>query len=164
MSRCDSRRWLSPLLLILTCLWLAGCAGPQMRMADGKGASADSLSIERAMILANARQALGLPYRYGGASSSGVDCSGLVQMTYDGAGIAVPRTAEQQRQQLPQRERARPGDLMFFGAGSKATHVGIYMGDQRMIHAPGRGRTVTVTSLSIDYWRERYLGAAGPAP
>ncbi|MCD6009206.1 MAG: C40 family peptidase [Pseudomonadota bacterium] len=164
MIRSDTRRWLSPLLLILTYLSLAGCAGPQMQMADSDDTPADSLSIERAMILANARQALGLPYRYGGASPSGVDCSGLVQMTYGAAGIAVPRTAEQQRRQLPQRKRARPGDLMFFGTGSKATHVGIYMGDQRMIHAPGSGRTVTVTSLSIDYWRERYLGAAGPAP
>lgn len=164
MTRCDSRRWLAPLLIILTCLWLAGCAGPQMRMADFEDAPADSLSIERAIILASARQALGVPYRYGGASPSGVDCSGLVQMTYQAAGIAVPRTAEQQRQRLPQRERARPGDLMFFGSGSKATHVGIYVGDQQMIHAPGSGRTVTVTSLSIDYWQERYLGAAGPAP
>ncbi|WP_136067456.1 C40 family peptidase [Modicisalibacter radicis] len=164
MTRCDSPRWPALLWITLVCLWLAGCAGPQMRMADFDDAPADSLTIERAMILANARQALGLPYRYGGASPSGVDCSGLVQMTYQSAGIAVPRTAEQQRRRLPQRERVRPGDLMFFGSGAKATHVGIYMGDQRMIHAPGSGRTVTVTSLAIDYWHERYLGAAGPAP
>lgn len=164
MTRCDSRRWLTPLWIILMGLWLAGCAGPQMQMADFDDTPADSLSIERAMILANARQALGLPYHYGGASPRGVDCSGLVQMSYQAAGIAVPRTAEQQRQRLPQRQRVRPGDLMFFGSGSKATHVGIYMGDQRMIHAPGSGRAVSVTSLSIDYWHERYLGAAGPAP
>lgn len=151
-------------IALLITLWLAGCAGPQMRMADLESGGRAPLSIERAMILANARQALGIPYVYGGDSPDGVDCSGLVQMTYRTAGISVPRTAEQQYERLPEREAARPGDLLFFGSGSQATHVGIYLGRRQMIHAPGRGREVTTTSLDLDYWREHYLGAAGPAP
>ncbi len=152
-------RWLPWLLLLAL---LTGCAGPELRTQDDRGTA--GLSIERAMILANARQALGTPYRYGGTTPQGLDCSGLVQMAYGAAGIRVPRTADQQFSRLPGRETARPGDLLFFGAGSRATHVGIYLGGRQMIHAPGRGRRVTTSSLDIDYWHARYLGAAGPAP
>lgn len=141
---------------------LAGCAGREMRLPETTAGERQGISIERAMILANARQAIGIPYRYGGNTSSGLDCSGLVQMTYGAAGIHVPRTADQQFEQLSRREEIAPGDLLFFGSGSKATHVGIYLGDRQMIHAPGRGRHVTVTSLDLDYWQRRYLGAAGP--
>ncbi|MEC9483797.1 MAG: C40 family peptidase [Halomonas sp.] len=152
--------WLAALTVLML---LAGCAGPRMQLQDARGAS-PPLSIERAMILANARQALGMPYRYGGEGPGGVDCSGLVTMAYGAAGIAVPRTADQQFSRLPRRETARPGDLLFFGSGDKATHVGVYAGQQQMIHAPGEGREVTVTSLALDYWQARFLGVAGPAP
>ncbi|WP_163647884.1 C40 family peptidase [Modicisalibacter sp. 'Wilcox'] len=152
------------LTLLLAVLGLAGCAGPRLQTTDLDGGQAAPLSIERAMILANARQALGTPYVLGGASRRGVDCSGLVQMTYRAAGLQVPRTAEQQFEALPARDVVRPGDLLFFGSGARATHVGIYLGDGRMIHAPGRGREVTTTALTLDYWQTRFLGAAGPAP
>ena len=116
------------------------------------------------MILANAKQALGTPYRFGGNTREGLDCSGLVEMAYRAAGIHVPRTADDQFRQLPQVDEARPGDLLFFGSGRKATHVGIYQGGRQMIHAPGRGREVVSVPLDIDYWQNRFLGAAGPAP
>ncbi len=58
----------------------------------------------------------------------------------------------------------RPGDLLFFGEGSKATHVGIYGGNRQMIHAPGSGRAVVSVPLDIDYWQQRFLGAASMAP
>ena len=153
---------LAPLIVML--VLLAGCAGPRMQLQDPADGQTQALSIERAVILASARQALGTPYRYGGTSPSGVDCSGLVQMVYGAVGIPVPRTADQQFARLPSRETIRPGDLLFFGSGSTATHVGIYLGQQQMIHAPGQGREVTTTSLAFDYWQDRYLGAAGPAP
>ena len=157
----QSQRRLAAVIFLL--ILLAGCAGREMKMQDdAPGQSA--LSIERAMILASARQALGIPYRYGGTSRSGLDCSGLVQMAYSTAGIEVPRTADQQFSRLPERDTIRPGDLLFFGSGSKATHVGIYLGDRQMVHAPGRGREVTTTPLDLDYWQQRYLGAVGPAP
>lgn len=154
------RLWVVALLVAL----LAGCAGREMPLPEPRTGERQGISIERAMILANARQAIGIPYRYGGNTPSGLDCSGLVQMAYGAAGIAVPRTADQQYRQLPERDHIAPGDLLFFGSGSKATHVGIYLGDRRMVHAPGSGRHVTVTSLELDYWQARYLGAAGPRP
>lgn len=153
------RQRLTALLLLAL---VAGCAGPELRTQSGSGQA--GLSIERALILSSAKQALGTPYRYGGETLRGVDCSGLVQMAYAAAGIGLPRTADRQFSRLPERNVARPGDLLFFGSGSTATHVGIYLGDRRMIHAPGRGRRVSITSLDIDYWHEHFLGAAGPAP
>ncbi|MCT8468912.1 C40 family peptidase [Chromohalobacter canadensis] len=153
-------------IMLLVLLVLAGCSSSQrIETQDPEPIEADNLSMERALILASAKQALGTPYQWGGNSlESGVDCSGLVQLSYASAGIQVPRTSNQQYQALDHREQARPGDLLFFGAGDRATHVGIYLGDRRMIHAPGSGREVTVSSLNIRYWRQHYLGAAGPAP
>lgn len=151
------------LIVVLVTMILAGCAGRELATRDGDG-DGRGLSMERALILASARRALGTPYRYGGATADGLDCSGLVLATYRAAGISVPRSANQQYRQLPRVREARPGDLLFFGSGRRATHVGIYAGDRQMIHAPGRGRRVVSTPLDIDYWQQRFLGAAGPAP
>ncbi|WP_136247121.1 C40 family peptidase [Halomonas borealis] len=152
---------LMPLAMLAMLLILAGCAGPQLATREAEG-----LSMDRALILAEARQALGTPYRYGGTGADGLDCSGLVQRVYARAGIGVPRTSSRQFARLPPIDEARPGDLLFFdtASGGDASHVGIYLGDDEMIHAPGRGRQVSVTSLSLDYWQERFLGAAAPAP
>ncbi|WP_051233857.1 C40 family peptidase [Halomonas halocynthiae] len=140
---------------------LAGCAGPQLKTQEQSG-----ISFERAIILAEAKKTLGVPYRYGGNSLSGLDCSGLVQRSYSKAGISVPRTSSDQFSQLPPIKKARPGDLLFFdtSGNGKASHVGIYLGNDQMIHAPGSGREVTTTQLSLDYWQKRFLGASGPAP
>ncbi|MDT8879339.1 C40 family peptidase [Halomonas saccharevitans] len=151
------------LLIGLLIAWLlTGCAGRELATRDEPGA----LSIDRALILAEAKRSLGTPYRYGGTSERGLDCSGLVQRAYSRAGIRVPRTSRAQFQALPRVDEARPGDLLFFATagGRKASHVGIYLGDGEMIHAPGHGRSVTTTTLTLDYWQERFLGAAAPAP
>ncbi|MGO2132775.1 MAG: C40 family peptidase [Halomonas sp.] len=149
------------MLLIMVLALLSGCAGSQLKTQEQS-----AVSFERAMILAEAKKTLGVPYRYGGNSLSGLDCSGLVQRTYSKAGISVPRTSHEQFSKLPPIKKARPGDLVFFdtSGGGKASHVGIYMGNDQMIHAPGSGREVTTTQLSLDYWQKRFLGAAGPAP
>ena len=148
------------LLILLT---LGGCAGRELATYDPPPGS-DALSIERALILAAAQNALGTPYRLGGNGPEGLDCSGLVEMAYRSAGIEVPRTAHEQFRALPSVSRAQPGDLLFFGDRRKATHVGIYRGSGQMIHAPGRGREVVSVPLDVSYWQERFLGAAGPAP
>jgi cell wall-associated NlpC family hydrolase len=147
--------------LLLGLLLLAGCASRDLATHDP---GSDGLSMERALILATAKNALGTPYRFGGNTPEGLDCSGLVEMAYRSAGIPVPRTADEQFRALPAVNRAQPGDLLFFGDRRKATHVGIYRGDGQMIHAPGSGREVTSVPLHIDYWQQRFLGAAGPAP
>ncbi|MCL7941706.1 C40 family peptidase [Halomonas sp. ATCH28] len=141
---------------------LTGCAGRELATRDTPG----ELSIDRALILAEAKRALGTPYRLGGTTERGMDCSGLVQRAYSRAGIRVPRTSREQFEALPRVDAARPGDLLFFATagGGKPSHVGIYLGEGEMIHAPGRGRRVTTTALALDYWQERFLGAAAPAP
>lgn len=157
------RRRIFPWLALLLALLMTGCANRGIS-TDDASASHDGLTMERALILSTAEQALGTPYRYGGNTPQGLDCSGLVEMAYRAAGIQVPRTAEQQFRELPEVGKARPGDLLFFGSRRKATHVGIYRGDGQMIHAPGQGREVVSVPLDIDYWQDRFLGAAGPAP
>ncbi|WP_231489587.1 C40 family peptidase [Billgrantia saliphila] len=142
---------------------MAGCASRDLAVRDPHPGE-EALSIERALILATAKEALGTPYRLGGNTPAGLDCSGLVEMAYRSAGIKVPRTADAQYRALPTVKQAQPGDLLFFGDRRKATHVGIYRGNGQMIHAPGRGRKVVSVPLDVAYWQERFLGAASPAP
>lgn len=104
---------------------------------------------------------VGAPYRYGGTTPSGFDCSGLVQYAYRQVGVRVPRTTAQLwRHASPVNDdRMRPGDLLFFDIGGKPSHVGIYLGDGRFVHAPSTGRRVTTESLSSEYYRRRLLRA-----
>ena len=162
-----SRQRLRGVSLLVSVLWLAGCAGnPEMQTSDMVGSISEQqdLSIERVLVMNHARDALGTPYRYGGTTPAGMDCSGLTQASFLAAGIEIPRTSQQQFDGLEHIERARPGDLMFFGSGNRVSHVGIYMGNNQMIHAPGSGRQVTLASLDKRYWRSHYRGAAAPAP
>ncbi|ART63357.1 C40 family peptidase [Kushneria marisflavi] len=159
-------RRLREIFLLMTLLWLAGCAGnPEMQTSDmGPISEQQDLSIERVLVMNHARDALGTPYRYGGTTPSGLDCSGLTQTSLLAAGIEIPRTSQQQFDALERIDRARPGDLMFFGSGNRVSHVGIYMGNNQMIHAPGSGRQVSIAQLGNRYWRSHYRGAAAPAP
>ncbi|MCG6658818.1 C40 family peptidase [Halomonas campisalis] len=141
---------------------LAGCAGRDI--PDRSPAPEAGLSIERALALSTAKRALGTPYRFGGNTPEGLDCSGLVEMAYRSAGIQVPRTADEQYRRLPAVAQPQPGDLLFFGDRRKASHVGIYRGNGQMIHAPGRGREVVSVPLDVAYWQQRFLGAARPTP
>jgi cell wall-associated NlpC family hydrolase len=108
---------------------------------------------------------VGVPYRFGGADpAKGFDCSGLVSYVHGLDGIAVPRTAAQQFAGAHRVSAAdlQPGDLVFFGArpGSHAiTHVGIYTGQRRFVHAPQTGRNVGVSSLDDEYYRARFAGS-----
>ncbi|MFC0266864.1 C40 family peptidase [Kushneria aurantia] len=159
--------WLRHGALLIALLWLTGCAGgpsTQERYASLPLSSQKNLSIERVLAMNHAREALGTPYRWGGTTSAGMDCSGLTQASLAAAGITIPRTSQQQFDALPEIDRARPGDLLFFGSGGRVNHVGIYMGDRRMIHAPGSGREVSVANLDNRYWRSHFRGAAAAAP
>jgi hypothetical protein len=107
---------------------------------------------------------VGIDYRYGGDSpDQGLDCSGLIRYVFqEVTGVTLPRTA-QELSRIGKQVRARelaPGDLVFFNTRRFAfSHVGIYLGDDRFIHAPSRGGEVGVATLSSGYWQRRYNGA-----
>lgn len=118
----------------------------------------------RAQIVRNAEAMLGHPYRYGGASPAGFDCSGLVVYSYRRAGVSgLPRTARdlEARAQPIRLSQLRPGDLLFFHLdGAKARHVAIYVGDDQFIHAPSSGKGVELVAFDDVYWG-RKLERAG---
>jgi cell wall-associated NlpC family hydrolase len=100
--------------------------------------------------VALAKSYTGVPYLWGGTNpSKGLDCSGLVQLVYRQLGIALPRIASDQAKAgvaVPSLDEAQPGDLLFFG--SPAHHVGIYVGDGRMVDAPHSGKTVGIHAVA----------------
>lgn len=119
---------------------------------------------ERSALLLDALGYIGTPYVFGGnTGASGLDCSGYVKAVFEQAeGIALPRTAlEQSRATLViDRSELHPGDLVFFNTLRRAfSHVGIYLGDGRFIHAPRPGAQVRIESMNNSYWNPRFNGA-----
>ena len=105
----------------------------------------------------SALKMVGKPYRYGGSTPAGFDCSGLIQYSYKQAGVSLPRsTDELLRTSQPLRgAHLRRGDLLFFDQeGKKKSHVGIYLGDGKFVHAPSSGKTVRTDRLDSPYWRK----------
>jgi cell wall-associated NlpC family hydrolase len=141
---------------MLAALCLAGCAGQsavETKPAAVSVPAGPAASVgERAAAIA-LRQ-VGSAYRYGGASPGGFDCSGLVQYSYRAAGKSVPRTTGQlwnAAGPVPHAE-LQVGDLLFFRFDGKMSHVGIYVGGRRFVHAPSTGKTVSVDSLATDFY------------
>lgn len=140
-----------------------------VRVASNAGrtsASAPRISVSghAGPLLATAQNYLGVRYRFGGTSSrSGFDCSGFVLTVFRQHGVSLPRTSASQATvgQAVSRGNLSPGDLVFFrtGRGSRISHVGIYMGGNRFIHASSGGGNVRIDSLGSAYYNSRYAGA-----
>jgi len=147
-----SIRTLSAGLLVLA---LAGCASTPASRSDARPDAASG-AAERAA--GYAMKMIGKPYRYGGTSpTTGFDCSGLVQFSFRQAGVALPRSTEEQLRAANRVRLSglRRGDLLFFDEeGKKKSHVGIYLGDGRFVHAPSTGRHVRTDSLDSPYWKK----------
>jgi len=134
---------------------------------DDYYASADRPDHEtyfRNEIIKTAEKYIGIPYQWGGASAgTGFDCSGLTMVVYRLNGLQLPRSSGQQWQagRTVSRSQLKKGDLVFFATsgGRRVSHVGIYAGADRFLHAPGQGRKIRISSLSSRYYRSRYLGA-----
>jgi len=115
-------------------------------------------------VLEKAETMIGVPYSWGGNTpAQGLDCSGFVRYVYaKAAGILLPRVSSQISRQgvaIAQTD-LHPGDLVFFNTTrGTATHVGIYVGENRFIHAPKKGAFVRIESMKSAYWTRRYYGA-----
>ena len=113
-------------------------------------------------LLRVARRMLAVPYRFGGTTLWGLDCSGFVQKTFAFLNLDLPRSAREQFREGAKVAKAdlSPGDLVFFRTYAEyPSHVGIYLGDNRFVHASSRERKVTVESLDTPYYVKRYIGA-----
>ena len=135
------------------------------RVREGAFLESTSRHIDKARELAlQALGFIGIRYKYGGSSpDTGFDCSGLVGYVASQAlGLILPRDARGISEIGAQvrREELQPGDLVFFNTSRKSfSHVGIYVGDRRFIHAPASGGTVELVDMREPYWQSRYDGA-----
>jgi cell wall-associated NlpC family hydrolase len=115
-------------------------------------------------IVIQAMGLLGVPYIRGGTSEEkGFDCSGFVRHMYEkSVGLVLPRRAEEQAKVTEEIKRSelKPGDLVFFNTLKRTfSHVGIYVGDGKFIHAPRPGKAVRVDDMREAYWQNRFNGA-----
>jgi len=138
---------------------LAGCASsPEIPQQTTVRASNEVAS--RAIVYA--KEMLGQPYQYAGDTPAGFDCSGLVKYSYGRAGITMPRDTQAQHRMsvLVSTRGLREGDLLFFDEeGRKKSHVGIYLGNGRFIHAPSSGGKVRIDSMNAEYWKKHFVEA-----
>jgi cell wall-associated NlpC family hydrolase len=151
-------------LLVLAAVWLGGCAAPPPFQREIPPPPVTETATDAAgTAIAHAAQALiGTPYRYGGAGPDAFDCSGLVSYVHRQLGYLTPRTAAQQYAQARPVPRAdlQPGDLVFFRlSGGAVSHVGVYLGHDRFVHAPQTGGRVREAGLDDEFFRDRYAGA-----
>ncbi|AMP09651.1 lecithin retinol acyltransferase family protein [Collimonas arenae] len=107
---------------------------------------------------------IGIHYKYGGNNpENGLDCSGLVRYVFkDAWGVNVPRTAAELSRsgEKVDTQDLQPGDLVFYNTLRRSfSHVGIYLGDNKFIHAPRAGASVRIESMDLAYWKARFNGA-----
>ena len=146
------------LLLPAAIVLFSGCANvPEIKPAPQS----------QSPVISYALSLQGVPYRYGKDSpEEGFDCSGFVKHVYEKQGITLPRTVRDMALSLPQipKNAVHSGDLVFFNTnGDSFSHVGIYVNNDKFVHAPSRrtGR-VLVSSLKNQYWQKHYSGARRP--
>ncbi|MDN0076182.1 C40 family peptidase [Crenobacter sp. SG2303] len=168
------------LALVLVAFMSSAYAAPEKASAEGRAAveasddpigkfasnpnkSSASEEVAGDLIL-QAMSLLGVAYRFGGTSpTSGLDCSGFIQYIFKKSlRVSLPRTAAEMAHtgRGVDRSELAPGDLVFFNTrGFANSHVGMYMGNNKFIHAPRTGKSVEVVSMSSAYWAARYNGA-----
>lgn len=167
------------LLGMITILGLCGCAGgAKERPRPAKVYLEEERSVERRL-----REAIGYylaaDYKYGGTERQALDCSAFVMKVYERAGLKIPRTTAQQFEggEPVERDELRYGDLVFFnkysqkkyaqagvwgglfGQDNQPSHVGIYIGNGRFVHASASQGGVTISSLNLEAWKRSYIGS-----
>ena len=174
-------RWLYPLLFVLASSAQAAPLAAQsddldrlvaerglLTRLEGVGSrvadKAHNVADNASQLVVHAMGFLGVPYKRGGNSAeTGFDCSGFVRAIYEQTvGLLLPRRADQQAAATEKidRQDLRPGDLVFFNTMRRNfSHVGIYVGDNKFIHAPRSGSEVRVEDMGVSYWARRFNGA-----
>ena len=140
-------RLLRILLITLGLALAAGCAHAPVEPSPPDLASR---AADQAVTM------VGKPYHYGGNTPAGFDCSGLVQYSYRRVGVTLPHGTSSLRRisQPVSKNHLRRGDLLFFTQeGKRASHVALYIGGNRFVHAPSTGKKVYITSFDDPYWR-----------
>ena len=122
-------------------------------------------------LVMSAMNFLGVPYRLGGNSNdTGFDCSGFTRHIFESSiGLVLPRRADEQANTAGlmsiRRDQLKPGDLVFFNTMRRTfSHVGIYVGDDKFIHAPRTGALVRIDDMTQSYWAQRFTGARRADP
>jgi murein DD-endopeptidase len=160
----SARNLICHMFLAAGLLLVAGCSTPGP-VATGNAPLAPGRTMPQASDAYGNRAAeiamrqVGAPYRYGGASTNGFDCSGLVHYSYAKAGKSVPRTTAglwQGARPISYAE-LQTGDVLFFRIEGKMSHVGMYLGNGRFVHAPASGRSVSVDSLDSDFYSLAFI-------
>ncbi len=151
------------LVILTTTLLITGCAGYTSLESAYHPVQTNNTatSNDQEMLLQVYQRYQGTPYRYGGTNSTGFDCSGFIQTAFNEAyGISTPRTTEQlSRYGTPiRRDQLRVGDVLIFRTSIKQLHAGIYIGNDRFIHA-STSQGVTQSKLGNTYWLQRYIQA-----
>lgn len=158
-------------VLLLAALLGACASAPERSHPEVTGLGEDETVLPSTLkatandVLFQAIGLVGTPYRYGGNSpESGFDCSGLINYVFlHSAGLKLPRTtAELIDIDAPQvdKDRLYPGDLVYFNTlGGRVSHIGIYVGERRFVHAPSSGGTVRMDNIDTPYWRKHYVDA-----
>ena len=145
----------------LALVFLVSCSGaPRHQTRPGDPGPPEP---NRQQIVRFAKTFVGTPYRQGGTSRKGVDCSGLVFAVYREFDIRLPRTSRDQSRIGDQVDRSglKPADLLFFKTSRKesVTHVGIYIGGGKFVHASTSERKVRIDALNDDYYKRRFTVA-----
>jgi cell wall-associated NlpC family hydrolase len=139
------------LILILSAMAGCGHAPP-----EGSPATLASRAADQALAM------VGKPYRYGGNTPKGFDCSGLVQYSYGRVGVSLPHGTDSLRHMSRKisRNNLQRGDLVFFTQeGKKSSHVALYLGGGQFVHSPSHGKHVYVAGFDDAYWRRHFTEA-----
>lgn len=120
----------------------------------------ESLLGAKNAAISSAKEQLGVRYLFGGTDPKrGFDCSGLIQYVYKHAGIETPRNTAGMYEHFRKTTTPEPGDIIFFIInGRSVSHAGIYLGGNKMIHAPSSGKRVEITRIDTPYWQKRFHG------
>ncbi|WP_293776216.1 C40 family peptidase [uncultured Oxalicibacterium sp.] len=141
-----------------------GVDTPPLKEGIKQTSKLEDLTHQASELALHAMGMLGIRYKYGGNSpEEGLDCSGLINVIFKEAwGKELPRTSKELSREGERVEKTdlQPGDLVFYNTLRRSfSHVGIYLGDRKFIHAPSSGGQVRIESMDLDYWKKRFNGA-----